>query len=97
MRYFASEEFRQLLALSRNEYDFVILDSAPVLHVADPVLLAKLCHYVIFVVEAGRVSGDLVAEAIRRFPEADRNKIYTLLTRVRFNDLDKRDYYRGYA
>jgi capsular exopolysaccharide synthesis family protein len=97
MRYFASDEFRQLLALGRHEYDFVILDSAPVLHVADPVLLAKLCHYVIFVVEAGRVSGDLVAEAIRRFPEADRNKIYTLLTRVRSTHLDKRDYYSGYA
>ena len=32
-----------------------MLDSPPVLHVADPVLLAKLCQHVIFIVEAGRV------------------------------------------
>ena len=41
IRALSSDHFEQLLTASRRAYDFVILDSPPVLHVADPVLLAK--------------------------------------------------------
>jgi capsular exopolysaccharide synthesis family protein len=97
IRSLSSDQFKQLITTARRTYDFVILDSAPALHVADPVLLASICQQVIFVVEAGRVSSALVGEAVRRFSEEDRTKIFTLLTRVRSNYLDKRDYYGGYA
>jgi len=75
----------------------VILDSAPVLHVADPILLAGLCQHVVFVVEAGRLPATLVGEALQRFSEADRANISTLLTRARSNQLSRQDYYSGYA
>ena len=68
IRALSSDHFEQLLTAGRRAYDFVILDSPPVLHVADPVLLAKLCQYVIFTVAAGRVPGEQVGEATRRFP-----------------------------
>ena len=97
IRSLSSDQFKQLITTARRTYDFVILDSAPALHVADPVLLASICQQVIFVVEAGRVSSALVGEAVRQFSEEDRTKIFTLLTRVRSNYLDKRDYYGGYA
>ena len=97
IRALSSDHFEQLLTAGRRAYDFVILDSPPVLHVADPVLLAKLCQYVIFIVAAGRVPGEQVGEATRRFPAEDRPKMFTLLTRVRPSHLDKRDFYSGYA
>jgi len=97
MRTLSSGRFKELLATSRRSYDFVILDSAPVLHVADPILLAGLCQHVVFVVEAGRLPAALVGEALQRFSEADRPKISTLLTRVRSNQLSRQDYYSGYA
>ena len=97
IRSLSSDRFEQLLTASRRAYDFVILDSPPVLHVADPVLLANLCQHVIFIVEAGRVPGEQVGEATRRFPAEDRHKMVTLLTRVRPSHLDKRDYYSGYV
>ena len=97
IRALSSDRFEQLLTSSRQAYDFVILDSPPVLHVADPVLLANLCQHIIFIVEAGRVPGEQVGEAIRRFPAGDRSKMITLLTRVRPGHLDKRDYYSGYV
>ena len=97
IRALSSDRFEQLLTASRRAYDFVILDSPPVLHVADPVLLANLCQHVIFIVEAGRVPGEQVGEATRRFPAEDRSKMVTLLTRVRPSHLDKRDYYSGYV
>jgi polysaccharide biosynthesis transport protein len=97
IRALSSDHFEQLITTSRRAYDFVILDSPPVLHVADSVLLADLCQHVIFVVEAGRVPREQVREAARRFPAEDRAKMFTLLTRVRRSQLDKRDYYSGYA
>jgi hypothetical protein len=97
IRALSSDHFEQLLTVSKRAYDFVILDSPPVLHVADPVLLANLCQHVIFIVEAGRVPDEQVGEATRRFPQEDRSKMVTLLTRVRPSHLDKRDYYSGYV
>jgi succinoglycan biosynthesis transport protein ExoP len=91
-----SESFKMLLEESKKTYDFVILDSPPVLHVADPVLLAKLCEYIVFIVESGRVSSDLVAEATRRFTDEERSRMLTMLTHVKPNKMDKRDYYSGY-
>jgi len=97
IRSLSSNQFRDLVTNGTSAYEYVIIDSAPVLHVADAVLLAGLCDRILFVVEAGRVARDLVAEATRRFAEEDRPKIFTLLTRVRATDMDRRDYYSGYA
>ena len=93
MRVLSSERFGQILALSRTLYDFVILDSPPALHVADPVLLGRYCEYIVFVVQAGRLPHELIAEALRRFSNEDRAKMVTLLTRVKRSLLDRRDYY----
>jgi capsular exopolysaccharide synthesis family protein len=91
-----SDSFRQLLDVSKQRYDFVILDSPPVLRVKDPVLLATQCDWILFVVESNRVPSNLVAEATRRFPSKERDRMLTLLTRVKPSKLDRRDSYGGY-
>jgi succinoglycan biosynthesis transport protein ExoP len=92
----SSDGFKQLLTAVRRVYDFVILDSPPALHVADPIVIAGLCQHIIFIVQADRVPGELVSEAIRRFAEQDRIKMSTLLTRIRPDFMDRSDYYSGY-
>ncbi|MGE4047311.1 MAG: GumC family protein, partial [Acetobacteraceae bacterium] len=96
-RLFSSAEFKQLLNTARRLYDFVILDSPPVLHVADPVLMASQCRFVLFVVQASRMAPDLVMEAVHRFYLEDREKIHGLLTRTPPRDLAAPDYYSGYT
>ena len=93
----SSDQFVELLSASRRTYDYVILDSPPVLHVADPVVLAKMCQHIIFIVQAGRLSDELVREATQRFAEEDRAKMVTLLTRVPSRYLKSHDYYSGYV
>jgi polysaccharide biosynthesis transport protein len=97
LKVLSSDRFAQIVAASRRNYDFVIMDSPPVLHVADAVVLAKLCQHIIFIVQAGRLPNGLVNEATRRFDQQDRAKMLTLLTRVRPSHSDRRDYYSGYA
>lgn len=97
IRDLSSERFSEILALSQSTYDFVILDSPPVLHVADPVVLAKLSQHIVFIVQAGRLPNEMVTEAIRRFSDDDQTKMVTLLSRVRRRLMNKVDYYSGYV
>jgi polysaccharide biosynthesis transport protein len=92
-----SQHLTELLAESRALYDFIIVDSPPVLRVADPLLLAQRCQHVMFVVRAGYMSPDLVYQAMQRFPAAERSKTKMMLVRVEPNELDKGDYYGGYG
>jgi capsular exopolysaccharide synthesis family protein len=48
-----SDEMRQLLSEMENEYDQVLLDSAPCLVVTDPCVLGSLADGVVLVVRAG--------------------------------------------
>lgn len=93
----ASKRFKTLVESSKAKYDLVILDSPPALHVADPVMLAKFCQHIVYVVQAGRLSNDLVTEAIGRFSDTERSKMFILLSRVRQTMLTERDYYSGYV
>jgi polysaccharide biosynthesis transport protein len=95
-RILTSEPFQRMLREAKKDYDFVILDSPPVLHVIDPVLMSDLCDYILFIVESGRVPRELVSEAIRRFSDRGRDHMLTLLTRVKPRKMDKRDFYSGY-
>ena len=92
-----SAAFRLLLADARGAYDAVFLDTPPVLRVADAVFLGKLSDHIVFVVGAGLMANDLVADAVERFAADDRQKIVTVLTRVPRGDLQTRDYFKGYG
>jgi polysaccharide biosynthesis transport protein len=97
MKVLSSPAFVEFLALLRTRYDFVIFDSAPVLHVADPILLAKYCQHIVFVVQASRLPGEAVREAIHRFTEAGRGNMTTLLTRVKQNRPNMPGYHGSYG
>jgi capsular exopolysaccharide synthesis family protein len=92
----SSEQFESLMQATKWTYDLVIMDTPPVLRVADAVLLGKLAHHILFVVEAGRLKGEVVNEAIRRFTERDRSKIFTLLMRAKREEMNQQDFYGGY-
>ena len=96
MRLLSSDTVKALLAEAKIAYDFIVLDSPPVLQVTDSVILARLCQHILFIVAAGHVSGEIVGKAVNRFGEADRSKIITLLTRVQPGYLDRSDYFGGY-
>ena len=91
-----SQHLATMIEESRRHYDYIILDSPPVLRVADSLLLAKYCQHILFVVRAGYTQSDLVSQAIHRFPDEERQKVRTLLTRVNRRDLDSGGYYGGY-
>jgi capsular exopolysaccharide synthesis family protein len=92
-----SRHLSRLIEEGRRLYDFIILDSPPILRVADALLLAQRCQHVLFAVRAGFLSPDLVSQAVQRFAPSERSKTKTILVRVDPTELDKGDYYGGYG
>ncbi len=93
---FRSPGFTALLARARSDYDVVLLDSSPVLHVADPLVLAIASDVILFATRWDRTPRALVLEALRRLPNTVRQRVVMVLTRVPRSRLTRGDYYAGY-
>ena len=61
-----SERFSQLIDLLRGQFDWVVLDSPPVLAVTDPCLIARVASGVLFVVGCGQTSREWRRAAVER-------------------------------
>jgi len=77
--------------MARNNYDFVIIDSAPLMAVADPLIISKLVDGILLVVRLGQVdSGEVVmAKAL-----LDQSK--TPVLGMLLNGLSEQNSYGGY-
>lgn len=75
----ASDMARRLLDTMREEYDYVIIDSPPLLPVTDGALLARMSDGAILVVRSNRTTGDQVAQAIDNLRRADAQVLGTIM------------------
>jgi len=62
----ASTRFRELLDEARQSYDQVIIDSAPMLSLADAVEISRVADGVVYVIEADRIKLSAIENAINR-------------------------------
>lgn len=69
----ASDMTRRLLEDLRGEYDYVIIDSPPLLPVTDSALLARITDGALLVVRSHRTTGDQVVQAVDALEKADAN------------------------
>jgi len=91
----SSERMRLLLSEARAEYQFVVIDSPPLLNVADSRILATLVEGVVLVVKGGATPRELAQRAGAYARDVGANLIGVVL-----NNLDVRSddsyYYRYY-
>lgn len=86
----SSPRMVELAAQLRDNFDFVVLDSPPVLAVSDALLLARLADGVILVTERGRTRHDEAASALERLRESGVSPFGAVLNRGPIGH----DYYR---
>jgi polysaccharide biosynthesis transport protein len=77
-----SERFGTLIEYLRGQFDWVILDSPPVLAVTDPCLIARAVSGVLFVVGSGQTARDVATAAVDRLDAVGAHLVGVMLNRA---------------
>ncbi len=62
----ASEKFKQTLNELRQSFDYIVIDTAPVLPASDAVVLGQICDCLLLVVQSDRTTHHMARDAIKR-------------------------------
>jgi capsular exopolysaccharide synthesis family protein len=82
-----SESFVKLIDSLRKQVDWVVLDSPPVLAVADTCVISRVASGVLFVLGSGQTSREVACAAVERLDAVGANVVGAMLNRAA---LDKR-------
>ncbi|MCU1614735.1 MAG: capsular exopolysaccharide family [Frankiales bacterium] len=83
-----SPAMRRLVALMRTSYEYVVVDTAPLLPVADATVLSRVVDGTVVVAQAGRVRRAQVGQALANLEQVSARVLGVVLNRVRRdNDL----------
>ncbi len=84
-----SERMRKIIDMAARAFDHVIIDSAPILGLADALVLSRLVDGVIMVTSSGRTRKDNIKTSVRRLSQVQAPLLGVVLNQV---DLDNPDY-----
>lgn len=87
----SSDEMKLLIKQLSNDYDYVLIDSAPVVPVTDTVIMSTYIDQVIIVCESGKLEIEIAQKAIERLEKAGANIRGAILNKVKMN----KKYYRS--
>jgi capsular exopolysaccharide synthesis family protein len=77
-----AKKLKDLIATLKEQYDYVLLDTPPVIAVSDALYISKLADGIIFVVAQGKAKKSVVREAISNIKNHGVNIIGLVLTQV---------------
>lgn len=89
----SSEKMKSLLKYLATKYDHILIDSPPLMHVTDPVILSTMVEGVILVVHAGRSTRDIVRRARQELTSVGAKIFGVVLNNVDFRGAGYDDYY----
>ncbi len=92
----SSDQMRQLLQQAPQKFDYVLLDSPPVLNVSDARILAAQVEAVILVAHGGSTPRELTNHAKQHLVQVNANVIGVLLNNVDLSAVGYNYYYRYY-
>jgi capsular exopolysaccharide synthesis family protein len=91
-----SRKMHDTLAQLRQHYDFILIDSSPIIPVTDAVRLSPLTDGVILVVNSRITPSHIVTQAYSRLKYARANVLGVLLNKVDLRDDQISEYYPSY-
>ena len=86
-----SDKFKELIKEVREEYDFVLLDCAPVLQVSDYIHISKVSDGVLFLVAYASTTRAQVSEAVKELKKNGANLLGSVFTM--YDKKDDKDLY----
>lgn len=92
-----SEKFRNFIKELRDEYDYVILDCAPVLQISEYIHILRVSDGVLFVAAYGSTTKAQISEAVKELRKNGANILGSIMS-MYDSKADKRyGYYQNYA
>jgi capsular exopolysaccharide synthesis family protein len=91
-----SKKMQKLILELRLEYDYIIMDTPPILSVSDATILSRIVDGVILVVASNDTHIEAIATAKRALDKVDANIIGTVLTKTK-KGRRSANYYYNYA
>jgi capsular exopolysaccharide synthesis family protein len=82
----SGEQMGKLIERLRGKYDIVLIDSPPVMGLADAPLIARHADHTVLIVEAGRAHYGAARAAIRRLHESGANLVGIVMTKFDFRN-----------
>src|SRR5690606_24653375 len=92
-----AQKLKDLVAKLRTDFDYVILDSPPVIAVSDALYIARLADGVIFVVAQNEAKKAVINEAISTLKQNNVNIIGSVFTQVDIKENELYSYTYGYG
>lgn len=89
--------WQELLTNARQSYDLIIMDSPPVMKVADAILLADYADAVVMIVQQNTTRQNTVREALRRILTTRAFLAGIVMTKVTSSKVENHRYYSGYT
>ena len=86
--------FEQLLAEAKRQYDYVLLDTPPMVSAIDGAVAAKKCDGAVLVVESGAVSYKVAQKVMNQLQKSGCRILGAVLNKV---DVKKDKYYSAYS
>ncbi|NNJ84739.1 MAG: polysaccharide biosynthesis tyrosine autokinase [Gammaproteobacteria bacterium] len=84
----------ELLNIALDRFDYIIIDSPPVVGLADALVLSNLAHATVFIAASGNLRRSIVDGSIKRLRSARATLVGTILTRM---DRETRYGYYSYS
>ena len=78
-----SERMQHILARAQEEYDYVLLDTPPVLPVTDTLVLGSLVDGLILVLDSGEIKVEMARDVKNQLMHAGANILGVVLNKVR--------------
>ena len=91
-----SQRMRDLIAELRGEFDYVVMDTSPLLPVVDALALATVADKVLLIVEWGQTSRASISEAFKVLRPEVHRVAGIVLNKVDLNQLPGYAQYGGY-
>lgn len=91
-----SRKMADTLALLKQEYDFILIDSPPVMPVSDAVVLSTMVDGLVFVVRGHSTPRAIVRDALAQLGHRSTKILGTVLNRVDMKSPEYQYYYRYY-
>jgi capsular exopolysaccharide synthesis family protein len=90
---FAGERFQALLTELRSRFDWVVLDSPPVISLTDSIMLASMADMVAFVIKHNESERDMIKRCLQNIRNVNPHVIGAILNNVDIEKSYSKDYY----